>query len=731
MPGRYVMDALLSVEPLFRMQRWGKGLQRPLWGLLIAASMAALLLLLHAAGALQRAEHISHDQRMVWSRAGTTLHPAVAVVLIDEASLQALDPLVGRYPWPRAVYADLIDFFMLAGARAVVFDVLFTEREGEAGDRRLAGATADSGRVVHSFQLFRDAVTATGRPADLPDDFVRRHAVSAPGLAYSGRNNRFVLPQGELYRAAAAMGVVDVEPDRDGIYRRLRLLHAYDGAVFPALALAPLVEAGPPAGGPRGIDLLGREIATAGGQGVLINQVADLQPYSFAGVYASIQALHRGDLAGLLVSPEEFADKIVFIGASAVGLADIKATPLSPKAPGVTLHASLLSNLLADDLLIPTPSWLTPLLVVALTLMTAALVLGSARLYLQIAAPLLLAALYAGWAVWRFQHNVVYEMAAPLAAILGTAVALWAFIAATEGRDKRRVRAMFSQYVSPAVLNRLLDSSGALLQAEIGQAERLSVLFSDIRGFTSISEQLHPGQVVDLLNTHFSIMSEIIFRHDGTLDKFIGDAIMAFWGAPIRVAQHAEQAVRAAVEMHRGLDEVNRHLHEKGYPPIAIGIGVNTGETILGNIGSARKLDYTVIGDTVNIASRLEGLTKVYGLGIVVSEYTRAELPATLPCALLDLVRVKGKEHPLAIYAPLGLPEDGAETLAQAWAEARLIDEAFGHYRARRWDAALAQYRRLPDHYATLRTLFVSRCEAFMLESPGEAWDGVSVLTSK
>lgn len=721
----------VTLESLFRLRHGDKGLQRPLWGLLIAAMMAAVLLSLHAAGALQRAEYISHDQRMAWSRAGSVLHPAVAVVLIDEASLQALDPLVGRYPWPRAVYADLIDFFMLAGARAVVFDILFTEREGEAGDRRLAGATADSGRVVHAFQLFREAATAEERPAALPDDFVHRHAVHAPGLPSTGPNNRFVLPQGELYRAAAAMGVVDVEPDSDGIYRRLRLLHAYDGAVFPALALAPLVETGASGGVPRRIDLLDRKITTAGGQGVLINQVADLQPYSFAGVYASLQALHRGDLTGLLVSPEEFSDKIVFIGASAVGLADVKATPLSPKAPGVTLHASLLSNLLADDLLSPTPSWLTPLLIVTLALLTAALVLSSARLYLQIAAPLLLAALYAAWAVWRFQHNVVYEMAAPLAAILGTAVALWAFVAATEGRDKRRVRAMFSQYVSPAVLNQLTEHPGTLLRAEIGQAERLTVLFSDIRGFTTLSEHLPPAQVVDLLNTHFAVMSEIIFRHDGTLDKFIGDAIMAFWGAPIRVPHHAEQAVRAAIEMRRALDEVNRRLRAKGYPDIAIGLGLNSGECILGNIGSTRKLDYTVIGDTVNIASRLEGLSKLYGEPIVISEYTRAELPDTFPCAILDLVRVKGKEHPLAIHTPLALPEDPPEELAAARRLAAQIGAAFDHYRHRRWQQARTAYRELPESHAVLRQLFVSRCEGFMLAPVAEDWDGVYVLTSK
>lgn len=721
-------------ERLAQLKQSSLRLRRSWWGMLIATLVGGVLIALHAAGALQRPEQISHDLRMNWSRAGTTLHPSVAVVLIDEASLQALDPQVGRYPWPRAVYADVIDYFMLGGARAVVFDILLTERDDAANDQRLVAATRDSGRVIHAFQLFHDPVAASEgmKKNALPGAFVEQHALHLPALPGTRLNDRFVLPKEELYRAAMAMGVVDVEPDSDGVYRRLRLFHAYDDVVFPALAVASLTGTTPPViHSSRTLEFADRQIALDAGGRVLINQVDELRPFSFAGVYASLQALYKGDLDGLLISPEVFADKVVFVGASAVGLADVKATPLSPKAPGVTLHASLLSNLLAGDMLTPIAPWITLLLIIALAWVTAIVILATSHLFMQFAAPLLLAALYSGWTLWQFEHGVVYEMAAPLATIAGTAGALWAFIAATEGRDKRRVRAMFSQYVSPAVLNRLVETSGNLLQAEVGQAERLSVLFSDIRGFTSISEQLPAAQVVDLLNTHFSIMSEIIFHHDGTLDKFIGDAIMAFWGAPIHVAQHAEQSVRAAIEMYRGVDEVNRRLLEKGYPPVDIGLGINTGETILGNIGSSRKLDYTVIGDTVNIASRLEGLTKMYGQGVVISEYTHAELPASLPCALLDLVRVKGKERPLAIYAPLAVPEDAEPSLAKARAEAELITKAFNAYHARQWKEALELYRQAPDNHATLRDLFVSRCEGFMISPPASEWDGVYVLTSK
>jgi len=714
--------------------------RRRLWGAALALGAALLSMLLHGTGGLQRVEQITHDQRMVWSRADSVLHPSLAVVLIDEPSLQAMDPLVGRYPWPRAVYADLIEYMTLAGARAVVFDILFTEtqKDGSTSDSRLAEATRASGRTIHAFQLFQDESEESEALAgtNLSADFIHKHAVTASGTDAATPTNRFVIPGPALHQAAAAMGVVDVSPDSDGVYRRLHPLHRYAERAFPALAITPLlIDMEKPwsvmPGANETLQLGAYQMPTDHSGRVFINQVADLRPYSFAGIYASIQALHNGDLGNLLIPPNEFTDKIVFVGASAVGLADIKATPLSPRVPGVTLHASLLDNLLSGEVMSLAPAWFTHLLVLVFALVTALAVMGSDRLFIQFGFPLLLAGGYSVWNIWQFTNYAVYPLAAPLFAIAATAVALWAFLAITEGRDKRQVRAMFSQYVSPAVLNQLVERPGAVLEAEIGQAERLTILFSDVRSFTSISEVLRPEQTVDLLNTHFEVMSEIIFHYEGTLDKFIGDAIMAFWGAPIIHADHAERSVKAAVAMQRGLAEVNQRLQEKGYPAIAIGIGVNTGETILGNIGSTRKLDYTVIGDTVNLASRLEGLTKLYGQGVVISEYTRAALPSSYPTALLDMVRVKGKHRPVAIHAPLALPDDPPEIVQQAEADAAAVAAAFSAYHERRWDEAVARYRQLPERFTLLSDLFIARCEAFQKRPPDAAWDGVYIMNSK
>lgn len=708
-------------------------------GLWIAALVAFILLAMEGAGMLQRLELYTYDMRMAWSRADTRLHPAISVILIDEGSLQAMDPLVGRFPWPRDVYADLLEYFSMAGARAVIFDVLFTERDETGGDARLAESTARNGRTVHAWQLFHNPhVEENGTSiTSLPERFVEKNRSKLDGLSVVDFNNYFVIPHDALYLSAMSMGVVDVEPDVDGIYRRYRLFHEFQGENFPALGIAALqagVEQGkqPYALNDKGqLVIHDRTLKIDPSRSVMVNHVDDLQADAFAAVYASLQALHRGDLSGLIIPPDDFQDKIIFIGASAVGLADIKATPLSPRAPGVTLHASMLSNLLTGDLLVAAPSWHTPVFTLFFIALTAVLVLMGSNVLVQGLVPLFLGMIYSAWSWWWFGQHVVYEMATPLLGIVVTAFVLWAFIAATEGRDKRRVRAMFSQYVSPAVLDQLSNGHHSVVQAEVGQMERLTVLFSDVRGFTSISEKLKPNQVVELLNIHFTVMSEIIFQHDGTLDKFIGDAIMAFWGAPIRVEQHAEQAVRAAVEMERGLQEVNQQLAANGYPSVAIGIGLNTGDSILGNIGSQRKLDYTVIGDTVNIASRLEGLTKLYGQGTVISEYTHSELPATFPCAVLDLVRVKGKTRPLGIYTPLGLPEDDSQSLKQAWLMVEQLNKAFSAYRAQRWDEAIALYHQLPSHQDTLGQLFIARCTAYKQNGPGEDWDGAYTMTSK
>ena len=714
---------------------------------IIALSLAvvAVTSALFLTGVLDRGEWISYDQRMYWYNKDKSPPSELAVVLIDEASLQAMDPLVGRWPWPRSVYADLLDFFSLGGARAVAFDILFVEREAQAGgnsgaeygenDRRFMVATRDAGNVYHAMQLLREETHGENsgqfnRP--IPESFAGLHALHNTEFFPESGNNDYLLPIEGLYAAAKGTGIVEIEPDRDGIYRRLKPFAEYQGKVYPSLGILPLLSAFEP----DKISFQGDHIALAGRKlpidptgDYLINMQGDYKPYSVSGILSSIQKIRAGEIEDLLVYPEDFENKIVFIGASAIGIQDVKATPMSSKTPGVFLHVSMASNILENDFLVPIGKGATILLMVVFAVIVTGGILSVPYAHQQALIPLVLAASYIGWSFWRFDNGYVYNTSAPLMTIAGSWLVTSAYLAFTEGKDKRRVRTMLSQYVSPAVLAEMVDKHEELGKAEIGSKENLSILFSDIRSFTSISEQTVAEQVVELLNIYFSVMSDVVFRYDGTLDKFIGDALMAFWGAPIHISDHADKAVRAALEMQRAMLTVNEQLTIKGLPAIMIGVGINTGEVILGNIGSEKKLDYTVIGDNVNLASRLEGLTKQYGCPVVISEYTFNNLVDPIPCMIIDMVRVKGKKVPIRLYCPLALPDDDEDFIAEADKMSNTAARAFDCYLNREWDAAIALYEKLP--YPILRDTFVARCVEFKSNEPVPDWDGVYTLTSK
>ncbi|MDH5694425.1 MAG: adenylate/guanylate cyclase domain-containing protein, partial [Gammaproteobacteria bacterium] len=300
-----------------------------------------------------------------------------------------------------------------------------------------------------------------------------------------------------------------------------------------------------------------------------------------------------------------------------------------------------------------------------------------------------------------------------------------------EGREKRRFKKMMSQYLSPAVLNEVVNKHEEFAHAEVGRKENVSMLFSDIRGFTNMSEHFPAEVVVEILNHYFSQMTDAIFLTQGTIDKFIGDAIMAFWGAPIRTETHAKDATLASLEMLERLKEVKIWLKEKKYPSLSIGIGLHTGDVILGNIGSEQKLDYTIIGDNVNLASRVEGLTKNYGCEILLTESTYNALAGFIPCRKVDLVRVKGKNKPIGIYQPLVNPtRAGDKEFKVAELLAQQYQEAFTYYLEKKWEQVESILKTFPeDDYPT--KIILERCRSYKIEAPPDDWDGVFTMTTK
>ncbi len=700
---------------------------------IIIATVASTFLL-QSFGFFDRVESASFDHRVGLFRSDTNMHPDVAVVLIDEESLQYMDDIVGRWPWPRASYRELLDFFALAGAQAFALDILFVEQQDadadNDNDRILIEATRQAGNAVHAMQLLHTELPDKNRT--LPEDFVRKYALkssSFDGPVYDG----YLLPIKPLYQASRDVGYLEIVPDRDGVYRRTRLFNRFaDGSVLPSLASAlvlPVFNNGDPIVYTADNARIGNlEVPLDGNGNFLINPYRKLNVYSSSRIIQTMGQIRAGKTENLLLDPELFSGKLVLLGASAVGLDDVKPTALARAEAGIFLHAYTVSNLLQQDFLIQ-PSLLQTLVLILLVCCISALpAIFVSRLMFAALFPLLTAIVYLIAAYASFSFNYVAPVIPVLYAIFMSLLLAYSLRTYQEKFSKQKIRKMLGQYVSPAVLTSIIDSQEDL-HAEVGSTELLSILFSDIRGFTNISEELEASKIVDLLNIYFSDMTDVIFDHNGTLDKFIGDAIMAFWGAPIKIQDHAGQAVASAIDMHYRLQKTNAALVDKNYPRIDVGIGIHTGEVVLGNIGSEKKLDYTVIGDSVNLASRLEGLTKVYASPLIISESTWQAVQSSIPCIPLDLVRVKGKQQPIGLYVPTELFCEANNLSISVDELQQLVCNGFDFYLHRKWQAAINSYSQIGE--CMLLNLFRERCELYLINEPDQEWNGVFTFTSK
>jgi adenylate cyclase len=631
--------------------------------LLISILVSSGTLLAYHSNLFERAENIAYDAKVKLYRSRAVPPRNIKVVLVDDASIKALEPVAGRWPWPRAIWADLLDFLSIGGAKAVLFDILFSQRYDEANDRALVEATAAAGNVHHSMVISRETpeTDTSAKPvlgAPLPQAFTERFAIrtvrGTPGVRPGEENNDYELPMEQLLPVSRGVAVVEFSKDSDGTFRRTRPVREYQGRYFPVLGIAPfLSETSTVEFGDRAVRINDRTLPLDEDGNYLINMygIENMEPYSVGGIFASLQKIREGEVQDLIVHPEEFKDSIVFVAASAIGAADLKPTPLASSTPGVILHAALAGNYLQNDFLRPPDRRLTVAMVLAGVFLTAGVVFFSRQFLVRASFPAAFLLLYGWYSFYAFKGNTLVETVPFAFATFMTGFFSFGYLTFTEALEKRRVSQLFTQYVNKDVLNEVLHNYKEYLKSSAGQKVEITVLFSDIRGFTTISETTPPGKIVEMLNIHFSHMADIILKHNGTIDKYIGDAIMAFWGAPVKDELHAEHAVRAGMEMIKELDAVNRELRSRGLDmEIRIGVGINTGEATIGEIGSEKKKNYTIVGDTVNLASRLESITKEYKSPLVFSEYTCERLQGRFKCDLLGNVKVKGRERPVNIY---------------------------------------------------------------------------------
>lgn len=660
---------------------------RLLWAGLFGIAAGLSGLLLAQLPFFRVVESKLYDLDLRWTVDPARAHPAIAIIEIDEISLRRLEPLVGRWPWPRLVHASLIDYLARGPARAVAYDVSLTDRDRRTGfdaggetwtgaesDQALIDATKAAGNVIHL------AEAVFGGASDADD--VDRRLTTVPQGNYALDDSvdlRPALsgPYPGLGEAALALGHNAMLVDEDGPVRQIIPFVRRDGIFLPSFGLAAAQVAmglrsdqirvegddlvfgdvrlpAPVIAIPRFDDAAGpptygrRALIRYRGPAILPDGKTPTYPtYSFYDLFYSQQQILAGQKP--LIDPARFKDAVIFIGATAVGLKDIFAVPLGETGAmgGPQIHANVADMVMSGQVIRRLDPWVCVLLALLVSVGARVAVLP-ARVGIGITAAVVwLASAYA-IAIWLFGHGYWLPL---VPSTLGWALAAgggFAYQYVVEGREKRKVRGLFSRYLSKDVYDQVMANPQL---AELGgQRRHMSVLFSDMRGFTTLSEKGDPEALVLQLNEYFTVMVDVLFKHRGTLDKFVGDMVMGLFGAPLDDPDHAEHAVATAVEMAAALDALNARWEQEGRPKLGIGIGINTGEMIAGTIGSRQVRSYTVIGDAVNLGSRLESLNKDYGTRIIISDSTRQELRTPRNLRSLGSVVVKGKSVPVDIY---------------------------------------------------------------------------------
>ena len=679
----------------------------------------------------------------------------VTIVDIDEKSLAKL----GQWPWPRTRLADLVTNLTTLGAAVIAFDIVFAEP-----DRLNPGAAAELMRYLDDLtrnklrelpsndQIFSDAIRRSrvvlGETAlaNVMSEFDSTLPVT--GFAMGGEDPApFLFEFPGLLRnirvletAAAGRGLITIKTERDGIIRRVPMLLRAQGAIMPSLSFeilrvataTPTIVIRSERAGVKSVAVRGLKIPTDR-NGQLWVHFARHDPSIF---------VSATDVIDGTVARKKIANKLVLIGTSAVGLYDIKTTPVDPAVPGVEVHAQVLESALTNGLLAQ------PDYAVGIELFTA-LALGLLVIaFVPLFGALTLVVVGASFAAflvgmsWYFytHHRLLIDFTYPLLSTTAVYLTLVFSSFVREQAQRRQIRSAFGQYLSPALVEQLAQSPEKLVLG--GEEREMTIMFSDVRGFTTISESYKhdPQGLTTLMNRFLTPLTNAILARKGTIDKYMGDAIMAFWNAPLDDAQHQLNACEAAVDMLERIDVLNeerqREAQENGqsHIPLNVGVGLNTGTCVVGNMGSDLRFDYSVLGDSVNLAARLEGQSKEYGFPIIVGSKTALAVKEKFAILELDFIIVKGKKEPEVIYAIAG-----REDTAQSGRFQRLRNltiEMLACYRSRDWDGALAAIERgrRTDDANTLEllyNLYEARILGYLKNPPPEDWNGAFALLTK
>lgn len=700
----------------------------------------------------------------------------IVIVTIDQKSQDVL----GHWPFPRSRFAEALDVLKSAGAKVVAFDVTFPQPDensalqairqvrkdygsgpggsttfatelktleaGADNDQKFADALSRYDNAILGYYLLFTKEETKTQNKELVAGFLNYLSFQAyPQVIHPEYGEHFdclyceadgVEPDlPKLAVPAKNFGFFNVVPDTDGVVRREPVIVRFQNSYYPSLDVATVL-----AYSNRTLDQVavffnpnGLERIDFGSIAIPTDPDGNVQ-IDFHGPSNTYPWYSLSDVVGGKLPDGEdlkaaFRDKIVLIGPTATGIGDTRPTPFDSVFPGVEVHANFIDNLLTDHFI---QRGLRENLIdigfILLFSLGAGVLLSVARATRATAIVVILLGFFLWLAYYLFASRRIWIAAfLPTATLALDYVGIVSYRFFFEEREKKKVRATFIQYLAPGVVDRLLEHPELLRLG--GEEKELTAMFSDIRGFTAISEGLSPGALVELLNEYLSEMTEIIFRNWGTLDKYIGDAIMAFWGAPYPQTDHPERACRAALEMVTALKKLQQRWEAQGRAQINIGVGINTGPMIFGNMGSKNRKNITIMGDNVNLASRLEGINKEFGTRLIISESTCHAAGHILVVRELDLIRVKGKMKPVRIYELLALSEERDKFRD-------LVDrfhQGLENYRGGQWETATEIFEKLAQDYPDDKPsrVFLDRCRHLMGQPPEGVWDGVFTMTHK
>jgi adenylate cyclase len=638
----------------------------------------------------------------------------VTIVNIDEKSLAKF----GQWPWNRKIMAKIVDNLTKANVGIIGYDIFFPEYDGRSkkNDKIFAKVLQNSPSILGLMFYFDKNVSKNILP-NIPAIFIQKNLKKEFLPTAKGYLANIPLLQQSVYSS----GFVNMIPDDDGIVRYVPLVIKYDDNFYPSLAFEMYRLA-------QGISKITINYTPVGIENIHLDNNQTIKTDRFGRVYLNYRG-GRGkfkyisalDIYNNTFNKELVKNKFVIIGTTAAGLFDLRATPYESVYPGVEIQATLLDNLLKNDILSKPENkeLITILIIIIGTVLTAFIIYRFSAIISFIFVILLISSIYFEEYYLFYYYKIILNIFYPLASIMVVSFILTTINYFFENKTTLMIKNAFAKKVSPAVMEELLKNTQNILAP---QEKEISIFFSDIRSFTSISETLKdPKKIIEMLNEYFTPMANIIIKYEGTIDKFIGDAIMVYWNAPKETKDHADKAVSSAIEQIHLLKNLNKKIYKKFNVNINIGIGINTDIATIGEMGSKGRADYTVIGDSVNLASRLEGLNKFYKSHIIISEFTKKKLKKDYIVRELDTVYVKGKNEPIVIYEVINF---GKKDFVE-------YNKALQLYKKAKFKEAKKifelLYNREKDY---IYFLYIKRCEEF-IKNPPKDFDGVYKFTTK